>query len=95
MSGNLQIQLTGTLNTGLTITEINNAIKGIEKSANLQKIKLQVDIDPKTLDVLKKLSETLKKMPDAKMPKVDTSNLKQAEKEMKQFKKDAVSYYVD
>lgn len=51
----LKISIIGTLNPGKSIDEINAAIKGIEKKIN--KIKLNVNIDPKLLQSLKQLND--------------------------------------
>lgn len=62
MSNELKIKVTGVLNTGSTIGEINTAIRGIEKLVN--NIKLKIDIDNKALKNIEKFNENLKKMGD-------------------------------
>jgi TP901 family phage tail tape measure protein len=57
----LQILITGKLNTGLTIGEINNSIKTIEKHPSLKNIKIKAKIDEKILATITKFSKTFEK----------------------------------
>ncbi|MGI6079135.1 MAG: hypothetical protein ACOYCB_13445, partial [Fastidiosipilaceae bacterium] len=57
----LQILITGKLNTGLTIDEINNSIKTIEKHPSLKNIKIKAKIDEKILATITKFSKTFEK----------------------------------
>lgn len=58
----LKILITGNLNTGKTIGEINKQIKNIINKANLQKVKLNVEIDSKTLNKLNIFSQSVEKI---------------------------------
>jgi TP901 family phage tail tape measure protein len=90
---NLQILLTGSLNTKSSVPEINKAISIIEQSKDLQKIKLKVDIDPTALDAIKKIAESVKNIPK---PKIDMKEAtKSAEIQMKQFKEQNVKYWAE
>ncbi|MGM9988891.1 MAG: phage tail tape measure protein [Bacillaceae bacterium] len=60
MADDLKILITGTLNTGRSIGEINTAIKGIEKK--IEKIKLNVDINPKVVQTLQEFNKASQKM---------------------------------
>ena len=57
----LKISLTGNLNTGKTIGEVNKQIKNIINKANLQKIKLNIEIDQKALTTLNKFNQSFEK----------------------------------
>ena len=61
MTDNLKIQIVGTLNTALTVEELNKKIKSIE--SKLSSVKLKIDIDDKlasTLNNFVKATEQLK-----------------------------------
>lgn len=60
-NNNLIILFTATLNQGLSIKEINSAIKKIEKHPSLRKIKLQIDIEKETLNAIKKIAKLVPK----------------------------------
>lgn len=61
MAGNdLRIKITGTLNTGASINEINASIKGIEKKIN--KLKLNIQIDEKVINTLNNFSKQMQKI---------------------------------
>lgn len=60
MANNLKISITGTLNTGATIGEINTALKGIEKKIN--KIQLNVQISPQTQTALNSLTQQIRNL---------------------------------
>lgn len=63
MADNLKILITGQLNTGATIGEINTALRGIEKKINA--LKLNVEINDKVLSTLNKFSDQMKKISTA------------------------------
>lgn len=62
MSNNsdLKILISGALNVGKTIGDINVQLRGIEKRIN--KLKLRVDIDDKIINTLSKFSEQMKRI---------------------------------
>ena len=57
MSNDLRMLITGQLNIGKTIGEINNQIKSIEKA--IKKLKLKVEVDPKVMNTLTDFSKNL------------------------------------
>lgn len=60
MNDDLKILITGTLNTGKSIGEINTAIKGIEKK--IQSLKLNVDVNPQILKTLTEFNNASQKI---------------------------------
>ena len=60
MNNDLRILITGTLNAGKSIGEINTAIKGIEKKIN--SLKLNVQVDDRTTKTLEDFSKAMEKM---------------------------------
>lgn len=62
-NNDLRIKITGVLNTGATIGEINIALKGIEKKIN--KLKLKVEIDEKVLQSFASFANTFSKLDNA------------------------------
>jgi DNA repair exonuclease SbcCD ATPase subunit len=84
---NLKILITGTLNTGATIGEINTALKGIEKKIN--KLQLKVDIGSEALKAINTFSNNVKKL----QLKMDVhANTKPAEDEIKQITKSSAKF---
>lgn len=82
MAGNdLRIKITGTLNTGATIGEINSALKGIEKKIN--KLKIKVEIDEKIVKTLNDFSKSMEKHKNL------TQDMNRVMKEEKQITKEA------
>lgn len=69
----LRVEITGVLNTGKSIGEINTAIRGIEKKINA--LKLNVKVDDKTTKTLQDFSKAMEKM------RVTQQNLQRAYKE--------------
>lgn len=62
MSDSLRILLSASLNHGKSIGDINEAIRKIEKSASLRKIRLNIDVDQKILKTLTDFNNNLNKI---------------------------------
>jgi TP901 family phage tail tape measure protein len=62
---NLKILITGTLNTGSTIGEINAQLKGIEKKIN--KLKLNVQVNDNVLDTLNRFAKQMERVSTASL----------------------------
>lgn len=60
---NLKIQIIASLNTGLSIGELNTQIKAIEKKVN--KLNLKVDIDDKVLQKLNNFTKQMKRISES------------------------------
>lgn len=60
MSNDLKILISGQLNVGKTIGDINIQLRGIEKQIN--KLKLRVEVDDKIINTLSKFSEQMKRI---------------------------------
>jgi hypothetical protein len=88
MAGNdLKILITGTLNTGATIGQINATLKGIEKKIN--KLSLKVDIGQDALKAINTFSNNVNKL----QLKMDVhAHTKPAEEEIKQVTKSSAKY---
>ncbi|QJI52488.1 tail tape measure protein [Psychrobacillus phage Perkons] len=62
MSNDLKIMITGSLNVGKSIGEINSAIKALEKSGRLKDLKLNITINDKVLSTLTNFNNQMKKL---------------------------------
>jgi hypothetical protein len=62
---NLKMLITGTLNVGATIGEINNQLKGIEKKVN--KLKLNVQINDNVLKTLENFAKQMERVSTASL----------------------------
>jgi uncharacterized protein YpuA (DUF1002 family) len=60
MANNLKINVVAQLNTGMSINQINSAIKGIEKKVN--KLKLKIDIEDRVLNALIAFAKAMQKV---------------------------------
>lgn len=58
----VRMLITGNLNIGKSIKDINVAIKGIEKHPSLKKLKLRVEVDTKVLATLERFNTQMKAM---------------------------------
>jgi TP901 family phage tail tape measure protein len=75
---NLKILITGSLNVGKTVTEINLSLKEIEKKINKIQLKVDFKIDENILNTLTEVANKLKNVSDAssKSTKGTNENLK-------------------
>jgi hypothetical protein len=84
MANNLKISVVATLNTGLSIGEINRAISGIEKKVNA--LKLKIEVNQSVLSTLNSFAKQMERVSDAALKTGATvaSTMKQADKAIKE-----------